>query len=108
MLKKLNWQAYTSKDRNEITEKIKDLISHNDGCIVNFTLFSDLALTLSVEIEEQHILTFHKALSEVLSVDALDDTIINPASNREWIIFLNISFSFGTGKMKRIVPAVPG
>jgi len=106
--KKLNWQAYTSGNRNKITDKIKDVISHNEGCILNFTQFSDLALSLSIEIEEQHIIQLHDALAEIITIDDLDQEQINQGSEREWILFLNISFSQGSGDMKIIVPTVPG
>lgn len=42
MKNKLTWAAYSSKPRIEIIENIKDIISKNDGYIMNFNMFSDL------------------------------------------------------------------
>ena len=50
MKKKLNWNIYSGKPRLAVIDQIKDAISNNGGCIMNFNMFSDLALTLSVEV----------------------------------------------------------
>ncbi|MDN5201971.1 hypothetical protein QQ008_11370 [Fulvivirgaceae bacterium BMA10] len=107
MLRKLNWQAYTNGDRNKTIEEVKAIISNNDGCIMNFNMFSDLALSLSIEIEENKIPALHSTLSEILKVSGLKENV-NPDSTKDWLIFINISFSSGKGELKREVPAVPG
>ena len=106
MRKKLNWQAYSNQNRIEIIEAIKDTISTYDGVILNFNMFSDLALSLCIEIEENQIAKLHKKLSELLSISDL--RAINQKSKTEWLIFLNISFSQGKGKLKMEIPNVPG
>jgi hypothetical protein len=108
MLKKLNWEAYSSDDRNKTIEETKAIISRNDGYIMNFNLFSDLALTLSIEIEEHRIAKLHEGLSQVLKVSDFDAGTINQESKKEWLIFLNISFTSGTGELKIKIPEVPG
>jgi len=108
MLKKLNWQAYTDGERNKVIEEVKDVISSSDGYILNFQMFSDLALSLSIEIEGNGIHTFHQAISSVLKISNLDEDIINVKSKKEWLIFLNIPFSRGKGDLERKIPAVPG
>lgn len=108
MKQKLNWQAYSSVDRNQIIEKIKDAISISDGYIMNFNVFSDIALSLSIEIKENAIKKLHNALSNILKVSDLDIENINLGSRKEWLIFINISFSNGTGNLKRKIPSVPG
>ena len=55
MQKKLSWQIFSNDDRNKVIEVIKNTISNSGGCIMNFNMFSDLALTLSIEIEENKI-----------------------------------------------------
>jgi len=103
----LKWTAFTNKNRLETIEKIKDIISRNDGYIINFSMFSDLALTLSIEILENKIKTLHKSLTSILSVCDLD-LQDSERSKKEYLILLNISFSKGTGKMKSQIPDVPG
>ncbi len=108
MVKKLNWQAYCGDDRHKAIEEIKAAISNNDGCIMNFNLFSDLALSLSIEIEENRINDLFTSLNNFLKLSEINAEIINPKSKKEWLIFLNISFSQGTGKLQIEIPSVPG
>ncbi|MTI30300.1 hypothetical protein [Xanthovirga aplysinae] len=108
MQKKLNWEAFSGEDRNNILREIQNVISINDGCILNFNMFSDLALSLCVEIEEKKILGLHKALKSLLKISDLDLGIINQNSQKEWLLFINLSFSKGTGDLKMKVPEVPG
>ena len=108
MLKKLQWQAFTNEDRNSTIEKVKEVISGSDGYITNFHMFSDLALSLSIEITENSIHELHKALGNVLTVSEFNPEDIRPTSKKEWLLFVNISFGRGTGELKKEVPAVPG
>jgi len=108
MLRKLNWQGYSSNDRNEIIDKVKKCISSNDAYIMNFNMFSDLALSLSIEIEENKIVDLYNALSDILMMSDFEDENINPKSNKDWLIFMNISFGSGKGELKKEIPAVPG
>ena len=107
-MKKLNWNAFSDKPRLEVIDQVKDALSKNGGCIMNFNMFSDLALALSVEVEEDQIIKLHSALGSILKVSDLDwkQTIGN--SKREWMVFINISFNQGKGNLKADIPAVPG
>ena len=62
MIKKLNWEAYSSHKRIIAIEEIKQVIINNGGYIINYNMFSDLAISLSIEIEENQILIFHREL----------------------------------------------
>ena len=104
MQKKLNWNAFSNDDRNKVIEAVKNTISNSDGCIMNFNMFSDLALTLSIEIEENKIQTLHRALSLVLNISELELHEINLESKKEWLIFMNISFGRGKGELKQVIP----
>ncbi len=108
MQNKLNWQAYTNADRNNVIEEIKNAISSADGYILNFSMYSDLALTLSIEIEENNIERLHKKLSLLFNLPELEQQHINLASKKDWLIFMNISFSRGKGQLKQEIPEVPG
>lgn len=108
MRKGISWQAYTKDDRQEVIRAIQNTISSNDGCIMNFNMFSDLALSLSMEIEENKIVELYQALNEVVTLEEFDDTIVGKQSKNERLIFMNISFSRGKGKLKMNIPEVPG
>ena len=94
--------------RNKVIEEVKEAISLGDGCIMNFNMFSDLALSLSVEIEENKIARLHEELSSVLKISDFNLEDINPKSSKEMVIFMNISFGSGKGKLKSEIPSVPG
>jgi len=105
---KLIWTAYSGKPRFEIIEKIKDIISKNDGYIMNFNMFSDLAITFSIEVPEDKIIELHNALNSILKISDIESEYVFNKSKREWLIFMNISFSKGTGELKIEMPEVPG
>jgi len=104
----LNWELFSNGERNEVIEAIKKAIMLGGGFIVNSYLFSDLALTLSLEIEESHIKKLHKLLSQLLDTTCATPIKIDTASKKEWLIAMNISFAKGSGELKQEIPAVPG
>lgn len=108
MIRKLNWEATTSHNRYKSIEDIKDIISTYDGCILNFNLFSDLAMSLNIEAEGNNINDMHRALSDRLEITFLNKGIINLNSKKEWLILINLSFSKGNGNLKNNIPNVPG
>jgi hypothetical protein len=105
---KLNWQAYTSQERNQAIDAVKNVINQCDAYIINHNLFSDLAMSLTIEIEENTILDFYKALECIVKIDEAHPIDLNPSAKKEWWIFLNLSFSKGKGKLKVEIPNVPG
>ena len=108
MQKRLIWQAYTNDDRHKIIEAVKQGISVNDGSIMNFNMFSDLALSLSIEIDENRMLDLHRTLSGILEISDFNAESIEPKSTKEWLVFINISFGGGKGQLRTEKPAVPG
>ena len=108
MQPKLNWQAFSSDDRNKIIAEIKECILGNDAYIVNFNLFSDYALSLSIEVSENQILPLYQALAKITTISEFDAESLSKHSKKEWLVFLNISFTNAQGKLKSIIPEVPG
>ncbi|QYA26140.1 hypothetical protein G3I01_11655 [Gramella sp. MT6] len=105
---KLNWRVFTNKQRNEAIEDLKNAISKTDGYIINFNTFSDLALSLTVEIEEKSIHKLYQKINEVLKISESEPENLNLNSNKDWWIFINFSFGKGKGELKVNVPDVPG
>ena len=105
---KVNWRAISSGDRNIIIESVKQAISKSDGYILNFQLFSDLALSLTIEIEEKQIPALYQALSPLLNLIEPLPANLNSHSEKEWWVLMNITFSQGTGDVSQEVPMVPG
>lgn len=102
MKSKLSWAAYSNSDRNKIIESVKTTISKNDGYIINFNMFSDLAMSISIEIEENKIQTLHKDLSLIVGISEIESDNFNLNSKKEWLIFMNISFGKGKGGLKKL------
>jgi len=71
-------------------------------------MYSDLALNLMVEVEEGRIPDLHKALSSIVKISDFEMKNIHLESKKEWIVFMHITFSKGTGKSEFEVPHVPG
>ena len=105
---KLNWQLFSNQDRITAIEALKAIISKNDGYIVNFNLFSDLALSLTVEIEEQNISNLYSELETITSISESKPGNIDDYSKKDWWILMNVSFSKGKGNLKVEIPDVPG
>lgn len=105
---KLNWQAFSTEDRNKVIEVIKDTITKNGGYIINFNLFSDLALSLSIEIEENKISNLYKELHKIINISEPAPGNLNDHSKMEWWILMNVSFGKGKGNLKVEIPNVPG
>ena len=105
---KINWQAFSSSNRHETIELLKDTISKNDGYIINFNMFSDLALSLTVEIEENKISNLHRELASILQISESKPEHLNINSKSDWWILMNVSFGKGQGNLKIEIPNVPG
>lgn len=100
MKNKLNWMLTANKPRIEAMEEIKKIIASNDGYIVNFNMFSDLAMSLSIEIEANKINNLHQDLKKTLQISGLNFNEKWQNSKKEWLIFMNISFTKGKGNLK--------
>ncbi len=108
MQKKLFWEAVSNEERNHVINQIKDIISTNNAYIINFTMFSDLALGLSIGVEENNIYELHRSLCEILTVSDLIFENRHKNGEEEWLISMNVSFGKGEGALKVVVPEVPG
>ena len=108
MLKKQNWQAFSSRERHRLIDDIKDVILSSDGYISHFQFYADLAMSLTAVAPEMNLIQLHNRLSAIMKVTGLDESKINSSSDREWHIFLNITFSKGKGKLSEEIPMVPG
>ena len=63
---KLNWRGYSTKDRRSVIEKIKKSVNKRNGYILDYNMYSDLALSLSIEIAEGYIHDLHKELQNII------------------------------------------
>lgn len=99
------WTGFCSKNRNQAISEIEQIISKH-GFITDFKKFSDISISLVIEITERKIDLLYNELFEYMTL--YDFNLLSSASENERTILLNITFTKGTGDLKIEVPAVPG
>ena len=101
-------------DGKEYTSTVQKLTTINEiqnviskyGCVVDFHLFSDIAISMTIEIDEFKIDILHDELTKIIGIQKFE--YLNSNSKEERIVYLNITFAKGTGNLKIEVPSVPG
>jgi hypothetical protein len=99
------WTGYSNHERLSSINAIKTVVS-KFGDIVDIHLFSDMALTMTIELEEVNIDKLHVELGHVIRMDKSE--YVPLSSKKERTVYLNVTFSKGTGDLVVEVPAVPG
>ncbi|BDD06853.1 hypothetical protein [Aureibacter tunicatorum] len=106
--KKVNWQVCTKIERNMTIEFIKDAIDKSSGYIFNHSMFSDLDLSICIEIEERDVHDLLLEFSKLLEVNTKNMDQINSNSSKDMFVYLQISFLKGKGDLINKIPDVPG
>lgn len=76
------------------------------GFIIDFMMFSDISISMIIEIEEFKVNALFDELSSYMKMNEFE--IISTDSKRDCIILLNVTFTKGTGDLRIEIPAVPG
>ena len=103
--KYLYWKAFCNKDRNIAIYEIENVVNQY-GFITDFHMFSDIEISIKIEIEEQNIYKLYKDLKTYLDLNDIE--VLNSKLKNDRTILLNITFLKSTGNLKIEVPAVPG
>ncbi len=98
------WSAIGHGERIQVIQSCEKIISEY-GYILEFKQFSDLGLSLHIEIDSNKIQSLYQALKPALRLDAFDFKEVNEKTST---VYINISFADGHGDLKTEVPAVPG
>ena len=104
-MKRIFWTGYCNKERTTAIYEIEKILS-NYGFVTDFRRFSDISISMTIEIEELKIDQLYSDLKKYLSLNSFEK--LNSDSNNECIIYLNTSFVKGTGNLIIEVPSVPG
>ncbi|WP_026994187.1 hypothetical protein [Flectobacillus major] len=104
-MKNIFWTGYTNDERHTAIGKVQQVVSKY-GDLVDFKLFSDISLSMKIEIEELNVDKLYDELSHTIGVDNF--TYLNSKATKERTVYLSITFSKGTGNLKTEIPAVPG
>lgn len=99
------WKGYSNDERNSSMIAIQGVIAKY-GDIVDVNLFSDISLTMTIEIDEFKIDRLYDELSAIMGMDKFER--LDSISKKERTIYLNISFTRATGNLIIEVPSVPG
>jgi hypothetical protein len=104
--KKRYWTAYNYIDgRNAALAAVEQAIQPW-AFITDYRMFSDMVLTLTLEVAPSKVADLHAALSAVM---VLDDSPSPPSeASGEIEIHLHVTFVKGSGDVRHVVPAVPG
>jgi hypothetical protein len=104
-MKSIFWTGYNKQDRYLAVSEIEKIVN-NYGYITDFKQFSDISMTIAIELEELRVDELYLALKSYMNLDDFD--LLSSTSNSDCLIFLNITFTAGTGDLKIEVPAIPG
>jgi hypothetical protein len=99
------WTGYTNKDRITAISDIQSIVSLY-GFITDFKPFSDLSISIKIELEEFQIDPLYVALKEYMTLKEFQP--LHSTSVVERSIYLNVVFIKGTGDVRHEIPAVPG
>lgn len=99
------WTGYSDEERHSAIINIKSVISKY-GDVVDIHFFSDISLSMTIEIEEFKIDKLNTELSKIIGVREAE--YLNSISKKERTVYINITFSKGTGNLKIDIPSVPG
>lgn len=103
-MQKIFWKGISHDDRIKAVSEITAVVN-NYGAILSFQKFSDIALSLVIEIEESKILRLYTDLKKILIIEGIDNSFND--SPAECIILFEITFTRGTGDLAIEVPDIP-
>lgn len=103
--KNIFWTGYSNDERHSSLIAIQGVVAKL-GDIVDINLFSDISLTMRIEIEEFKIDSLYDELYAIMGMDKFEK--LDSISKKERTVYLNISFTRGSGNLRIEVPSVPG
>src|SRR5215203_5727547 len=104
-MENLFWIGFSNNERHFAIDLIQSVVSRY-GDVVDVHIFSDISLSMTIEIEEFKIDKLYDELTQIMGVQKFDH--LNSISKKERKIYFNITFAKGTGNLKIEVPSVPG
>lgn len=105
MRENIFWTGFSDDERHSAINKIQRVISKY-GDLVDIHLFSDISLSMTIEIEEFKIDRLYDELTKIIRVQKPE--YLNSISKKERTLYINITFAKGTGNLKIEVPSIPG
>jgi hypothetical protein len=104
-MKRYFWTGICNEDRTSGISRIEECINKY-GFIIDYKFFSDISISMVIEIKERHIKTLYEDLIKIIFIT--NPFELTSDSENECVILFNITFAKGTGDMIIEVPSVPG
>ena len=104
IMKKFYWKGICKDDRIRMISRINEIIEDH-GAILNFQRFSDISLSMVIEVDPGKLLSLHEKLEAVMSLQTKQDISRAPAEGA--ILFLNVTFASGSGELEIEIPDIP-
>lgn len=104
-MKRHYWTALSTGDRLKAIAEITRIIDRH-ATILNFQRFSDVSLSLVLELEADKVHALQTALKAILILEGEEVPVTT--STADCLVLLNVTFAQGKGDMEVEVPAVPG
>jgi hypothetical protein len=108
MKKKFRLQAISFDDRYLTIDRIEQCIDQFKGFLMNHKMYSDLQLSLYLEMKEYRLLNFYHHLNKVIRMSPFEMSNFDAHSNKTCRVYLIVFFAKGVGKLKTKIPRVPG
>jgi hypothetical protein len=99
------WSGISSEERMKAISDIQAIIDKY-ATIINFQRFSDIALGLILELEEEDLPSLRNELEHLLLID--ETRVEKSGKEINCMILLNVTFVMGSGNMIIEVPEIPG
>jgi hypothetical protein len=103
-MKRFYWNGISIDERTKAISEITILVDKY-AAISNFQRFSDISLSLVLEIEECKINDLYVDLDKIMIIDGFNPNITD--STADCIILFSITFSKSTGDLTIEVPDIP-
>lgn len=104
-MKQFYWTGCTNKQPNLAISEIEQIINHH-GFIVDFKRFSDISISMIIEIQEQKTSLLYNELKQYMILN--DPDSFASVSEDDCTILFSITFTRGTGDLRIEIPSVPG
>ena len=103
-MKSIFWEIISSEDRIAGINHIKAVVDRY-GSIMEFKKFSDLSMSLIIEMNSTDLDPFRNRLKEVASI--MSESAEDMIPGQEIMLYLNITFAHGTGDLRHEIPDFP-
>ena len=104
-MKNIFWTGLSNGERLSTTSTVAGIINKH-GYLVDFKPFSDISITLVIEIEECKIDLLYDDLAAYMSMKEFPR--MASISTRERTVYLDLTFIQGRGELIQEIPAIPG